>query len=136
MKIVICASMIFAKEIMEVKASLEASGHKVVVPRNAERYAQSRLALETKAESVKNKIKFDLIRAYYREIKAADAILVLNYEKGGIDNYVGGNSFLEAGFAHILNKKVYFLFGIPKMLYSDELKAIQPIILDNDLSKI
>ena len=136
MKIAICASMIFAKEMLEVKADLEALGHIVILPQNAERYAKSQLALETKAESVKNKIKFDLIRVYYEEIKASDGILVLNYDKGGIDNYVGGNSFLEAGFAHILKKKVYFLFGIPKMLYSDELKALQPIILDGDLKRI
>lgn len=136
MKIVICGSMIFSEEMMEIKAELEKLNHAVVLPRNAERYAKSQLALETKTESVENKIKYDLIRAYYEEIKAADAILVLNYDKGGIDNYVGGNSFLEAGFAHILKKKVYFLFGIPKMLYSDELKALQPLILDGDLTRI
>lgn len=136
MKIVICGSMIFSEEMMEIKAELEKLNHVVILPRNAERYAKSQLALETKNESVKNKIKYDLIRTYYEEIKAADAILVLNYDKGGIDNYVGGNSFLEAGFAHILKKKVYFLFGIPKMLYSDELKALQPLILDGDLTKI
>ena len=136
MKIVICGSMIFSKEMMEIKAELEKLKHAVILPRNAERYAKSQLALETKNESIKNKIKYDLIRIYYEEIKAADAILVLNYDKGGIDNYVGGNSFLEAGFAHILKKRVYFLFGIPKMLYSDELKALQPLILDGDLTKI
>ena len=135
MKIVVCGSMIFSEEMMDIKAGLEKLGHSVVLPRNAERYAKSQLALETK-NPVQNKIKYDLIRTYYQEIKAADAILVLNYDKGGIDNYVGGNSFLEAGFAHILKKKVYFLFGIPKMLYSDELKALQPIIIDNDLTKI
>ncbi len=136
MKIVICGSMIFSKEMMEIKDGLEALGHIAILPRNTERYARSQLALETKTKSVKHKIKYDLIREYYREIKASDGILILNYDKGGIDNYVGGNSFLEAGFAHILKKKVYFLFGIPKMLYSDELKALQPVILDGDLKKI
>ncbi|MFA6194291.1 MAG: hypothetical protein WC719_00915 [Patescibacteria group bacterium] len=136
MKIVICGSMIFSKEMMEIKSGLEKLGHIVILPRNAERYAKSQLALETKAETVKNKIKYDLIRAYYQEIEASDGVLILNYDKGGIDNYVGGNSFLEAGFAHILNKKVYFLYDIPKMLYSDELKALQPIIIDGDLTKI
>jgi hypothetical protein len=136
MKIVICGSMIFAKEMLEVKAELEKLGHVVTLPHNTERYAQSQLALETRAESIKNKIKYDLIRAYYQEIKAADGVLILNYDKGGIDNYIGGNSFLEAGFAHILKKKVYFLYDIPKMLYSDELRALQPIIIDGDFKKI
>lgn len=136
MKIVICGSMIFAKEMMGVKEELEKLGHTAILPRNAELYAKSQLTLENKAETVKNKIKYDLIRAHYQAIKAADGVLILNYDKGGIDNYVGGNSFLEAGFAHILKKKVYFLNDIPKMLYSDELKALQPIIIDGDFRKI
>ena len=136
MRIVICGSMIFAKEMLEIKAALEKIGHEVVLPRNAGRYAKAKLALATKAESAEQKIKYDLIRTYYEEIKESDGILVLNYDKGGVDNYVGGNSFLEAGFAHILNKNVYFLNDIPRMLYSDELEALQPIILDGDLTRI
>lgn len=128
--------MIFAKEMLEIKDELEKLGHTVVLPRNAFRYAKAKIALSTPEEAAEQKIKYDLIRAYYEEIKSSDGILVLNYDKGGIDNYVGGNSFLEAGFAHILNKKVYFLNDIPKMLYSDELEALQPIILDCDLTKI
>lgn len=136
MKIVICGSMIFSKEMLEIKAELEKLGHVAVLPRNAEAYAKSQLALETESDSVKDKIKHDLIRSYYNQIKDGDAVLILNYDKGGIDNYVGGNSFLEAGFAHILNKKVYFLYDIPKMLYSDELNALQPTILEGDLTQI
>ncbi len=136
MKIVICGSMIFAKEMMEIKAELLRLGHAVVLPRNADKYAREKLALATAEESAEQKIKEDLIRMHYEEIKEADGVLVLNYDKGGVDNYVGGNSFLEAGFAHILNKNVYFLYDIPRMLYSDELEALQPIILEGDLSKI
>jgi len=49
-------------------------------------------------------------RRYYEIIKECDAILVLNLEKNKIKNYIGGNTFLEMGFAHVLNKKIYLQF--------------------------
>lgn len=137
MKIVICGSMKFSKEMLALKEKLSfLKFEDVVVPHNTEKYASNQLADENSYESTKNKIEKDLIRSYYNEIKNADAVLVANYDKNGVINYVGGNSFLEAAFAHVLNKKLYFLFEIPEMIYSDELKALQPIILNGDLNKI
>lgn len=60
-----------------------------------------------------NKIENDLIRDYFEKIKNADAILVVNVDKEGISNYIGGNSFLEMGFAHILNKPIFILDLLP-----------------------
>lgn len=137
MKIVICGSMKFSKEMLKIKEKLNSLGFdNVVVPRNADKYASNQLAEENSYELIKNKIEEDLIRSHYEEIKSADAVLIVNYDKNGIANYIGGNSFLEAAFAHVLKKKLYLLFEIPNMSYSDELKAMQPIILNNDLSKI
>lgn len=50
--------------------------------------------------------------------------------------YIGGNSFLEMGFAHVLNKEIFLLNKIPESLFKDELVAMQPVILGGDLSKI
>jgi hypothetical protein len=136
MKIVICGSMKFSKDMLKIKEELNSLGFSdIVVPHNADKHALNQLE-ESGEESTKIKIEKDLIRSYYKEIKSADAVLIANYDKNGIANYIGGNSFLEAAFAHVLNKKLYFLFEIPNMAYSDELKAMQPIILNNDLSKI
>jgi hypothetical protein len=81
-------------------------------------------------------IKQGSFKYYFEKIKEVDAILILNFEKRGIEGYIGGNTFLEMGFAHILNKKIFLLNEIPEMLYKDEIKAMQPIVLDGDLSKI
>jgi len=78
----------------------------------------------------------DLIKRYYNMIKEADAILIVNGDKKGIKNYIGGNTFLEMGFAYTMDKKIFLLNPIPDMAYRDELEAMKPIILDNDLSKI
>ncbi|MDD4761836.1 MAG: hypothetical protein PHZ25_02345 [Candidatus Pacebacteria bacterium] len=136
MRIVICGSMSVSKQMVEIEKYLREQGHEVVIPENADKYASGEFQAEDSHESTKNKIEYDLIRKYYLTIKDADAVIVVNYDKGSIKNYIGGNSYLEAGFAHVLNKKLYFLNDIPDMIYGDELKALQPIILNGDLSKI
>ena len=134
MKIVICGSMKFSKEMVGLQTSLNQLGFdQVVVPHNVEKYIANSMAT---GESTKNKIDQDLIRAYFQEINSADAVLIANYDKNGVKNYVGGNSFLEAAFAHVLNKKLYFLNDIPEMSYIDEMKALRPVILNGDLKEI
>lgn len=128
--------MKLSKEMLEARNGLVKLGHEVILPRHTEEYAQMASSDHVHAESVKNKINYDLIRDYYQKISESDAVLVLNYNLNGVKNYIGGNSFLEAAFAHVLNKKLYLLFDIPELGYSDELQAIQPIILNGDLNKI
>jgi len=136
MKIVICGSMSASKQMIELEKMLKIKGYEVVLPKNADKYASKELQAESSHESIKHKIDHDLIREYYLTIKDADAVIIANYDKGNIKNYIGGNSFMEAGFAHVLNKKLYFMNDVPDLTYSDELKALQPIILNNDLSLI
>jgi predicted RNA-binding protein with PUA domain len=87
-------------------------------------------------ESVKNKVDHDLIRDYYNEIDKGDAILVINEDLNNIKNYIGGNTFLEMGFAHVLGKKIFLLNPIPEMGYEDEIVAMKPVILEGDLNRI
>lgn len=136
MRFVICGSMTFVKEMLDIKKFLEDAGHSVMVPYNAEKFVSGEFAPETSAESTQKKIEGNLVQEYFLEIKSADAVIIANYDKRGVKNYIGGNSFLEAGFAHVLNKKLYFMNNIPEMIYSDELRAFRPIILDGDLRKI
>lgn len=137
MKIIICGSMKFSKEMVDLKERLQSLGFEdVLIPRNSEKYALGELNPETNFESSRNKIEGDLVREYYKEIEISDAVIIANYSKGGIKNYVGGNAFLEAAFAHVLNKDLYFLFDIPEMTYTDELIALRPVILNDDLGKI
>lgn len=81
-------------------------------------------------------IKHDLFKYYYEQIKKSDAVLVTNFDKKGIEGYIGGAVLLEMGFAHLLDKKIYFLKEVPKMGYTDEIKGMQPIVINDDLSQI
>ena len=143
MKIVICGSIEFTPKIKEIADWLTNEDHVVDIPLTSQRIINGELTLEKfKKEKQKNgdgsfrKIKDDVIRRYYEIIKECDAILVLNLEKNRIKNYIGGNTFLEMGFAHVLNKKIYLLNEIPNMPYTDEIKAMQPIVLKGNLDAI
>ena len=70
--------MAFASEMVNIKRDLEALGHKVILPRNTEKYADGSLEPEKKWESSENKVKYDLFKHYYNEIQNSDAILVVN----------------------------------------------------------
>lgn len=132
MRIAICGSMQFAKEMIELKNQLESIGHSIVLPKDADLYANGSKSAESKWE----KVEGDLIRGYYEKIKDADAVLIANYSKNGIEHYIGGNAFLEMGFAHVLNKKIYLLHPVPVMNYSDEIESMKPMILNGDVLKI
>ncbi len=136
MKIVICGSMTASRKMVEIEKNLQKLGHTIVLPEFTHEYASMDTTDKMHTESAKNKVEYDLIRGYFEEIKNCNAILVVNVERKGIRNYIGGNSFLEMGFAHILNKKIYLLNPSPEMIYSDEIKAMDPIVLSGDLTKI
>ncbi|MQY79278.1 MAG: hypothetical protein GH151_08830 [Bacteroidetes bacterium] len=83
------------------------------------------------------KYNMNAIREFWNAMQDADAVLVLNYDKNGIQNYVGGNTLMEIGFAHVLNQKIFMLNPIPEMPYcKTEIEAVKPIILNGDFSKI
>jgi predicted RNA-binding protein with PUA domain len=136
MKIVICASISAAKKVVEIAEQLEKNGHEVMVPKDIEKYADGTLNMETPYESTQNKIKDDLIKGYFEKIKNSEAVLVVNLDKKGITNYIGGNTFLEIGFAYVLNKKIYLLNEIPEISYKDEIIAMRPMVISGDLENI
>jgi len=115
---------------------LEKAGHRIIIPYRTEQYADGSLPQESRRESIANKVHGDLFRKYFKEIKKSDAILVVNIDKDGIENYIGGNTFLEMAFAHVLGKKQFLLNNIPNVTYRDEIVALQPIVLNGDLNKI
>lgn len=136
MKIIICASTSFIPEVIDIKKKLGELGHIVEIPFGFEEDFKNKRKTLTQEESAEDKIKFDLIRDYFGKINEHDAILVVNPEKNGIKGYIGGNAFLEMGFAHVLNKKLFVLYGLPKMDYSAEIKAMQPTVLNGKLEEI
>ncbi len=129
--------MSFAQEMLEAQKFLEKSKHICYLPEQVCEYASNEVENNKGSEGAKRKIEHNLIKKHHKLIEDSDAILVLNYNKGDIVNYIGGNSFLEIGFAYILGKKIFLLNEIPDIpLLKQEVEAMQPIILNGDLNQI
>lgn len=135
-KIVVCGSMNFAKEMLGVKAELTRNGFEAILPTDTEFLSQDE-KLCSRMEKASRKVAINAICKHYHKIEKSNGILVLNYDKNGIANYIGANTFLEMGFAHVLNKPIFVLNPLPDMDYlKDELESFSPVILEGDLSKI
>ncbi len=136
-RIVICGSMSASREMVAAAEELKSSGHTVVLPHGAIDYANGTKSAETAVESTENKRRDDLIRGYYEEIKQSDAVLIMNVPKRGIDGYIGGNTFLEFAFAHVLGKPVFLMYPYDETSpYASEMGAMDAIVVDGDVSRI
>jgi len=142
MKITICASLDFTNEIKDVYDKLIKQGHEASIPKTSEAILSGEISLEQikkekETGEISNRaIRENSIMRHFKKVEEADAILVLNLEKKGIQGYIGGNTFLEIGLAYFLNKKIFLLNDIPEMPYTDEIRGMQPTILNGDLSGI
>lgn len=136
MKIGIISSMQFTDKMLEVRDQLREMDHDAFVTSFAHSM-KGKTNEEIEEIKLKQKYHMDAIREFWNMMQGADAVLVLNYDKNGIQHYVGGNTLMEIGFAHVLNQKIFMLNPIPEMPYcKTELIAVKPIILNGDLSKI
>jgi hypothetical protein len=139
MKITVCGSIKFAKKLVETYHQLEKLGHTPMMHEEMFGIADG-TAKELIEGIVSNhaevKRKHNFIKWWHDCIKSGDAILVCNFDKNGIKNYISGNVLMEIGFPHVNDKKVFLLNPIPNIGYRDEIEAMQPIILNGDLSLI
>ena len=141
MKITLCGSIKFADKLVDAYQKLEKLGHQPMMHEDmfgvADGTAKELEDIRNNVEHSELKRKYGYIKWWYDSIRNIDSILVLNYDKNGIKNYIGGNTLIEIGFAHVSNKKVFLLNPIPeKAPYVDEIKAMADVILKGDLSKI
>ena len=128
--------MQFTDKMLEVRDKLQKLGHDAFV---TDLHKTMIGKSEEEIEKIKlyQKYNMDAIREFWKAMQTADAVLVLNLDKNGIKNYVGGNTLMEIGFAHVLNQEIFMWNPIPDMPYCEtEIEAIKPIIINGDLSKI
>lgn len=140
MKITICGSIKFAKKLVDVHKELQKLGHEPRMHEEMFKVADG-TALELKnlknGEHTNVKRKYGFIKWWHDCIKQSDAVLICNYDKKGIKNYIGGNTLMEIGFAHVNNKKVFLLNEPPtEVPYTDEINAMVDQVINNDFNKI
>lgn len=136
MRIMILGSMSFADKMVEAKEMLEQAGHHLMVSSFVANHLGKTHA-ESEAQALVEKEAGDAMRVDFEKLHHVDAVLALNYTKRGIENYVGGNTLMELGLAHVLHRKIFLLNPVPKIeYYQSEIHAMHPVILYGDLSLI
>lgn len=135
MKIFIACSKHFYGKILKIKEQLEKLGHQINLPNSYEEpFKEEKMKKLGKAEH--QKWKSEMLKKDKENILPNDAILVLNFEKNGQKNYIGGATFLEIYKAWELNKKIYLYNPIPENLLKDELEGFSVTVINQNLKKI
>ena len=133
MKVCICCSLSFTNEVLEIAKKLEALGHEVLLPNSV----INRAIEKPDFDPVKAKVATNAVKNHLDKVKACDAVLVCNYDKKGVKNYIGANTFIEIAGAHYFDKPIYALNALPEQEYiSDELLSFDIKVINGDLAKI
>ncbi|MFA6304696.1 MAG: SET domain-containing protein-lysine N-methyltransferase [Patescibacteria group bacterium] len=136
LRIGIVSGMHNTEKMIEVKSKLIKLGHDAFVTNLAKAFI-GKSDKQKERIQLEQKFNQDAIREFWRLMQDADAVLVLNLDKGGIKNYIGGNTLMEIGFAHVLNQKIFLYNPIPEIAYyKTEIQAVKPIIINGNLKKI
>jgi len=136
MRIGIIGSMQFTDKMLEVREKLREWGHDAFVT-DLHKAMIGKTDEEIEKIKLYQKYNMDAIREFWNAMQGADAVLVLNHDKKGIKNYIGGNTLMEIGFAHVLNQRIFLWNPVPDIpYYKSEIEAVKPIIINGDISKI
>jgi nucleoside 2-deoxyribosyltransferase len=144
MRLTICSSAHFAKESREIKKKLKEKGVNALLYPQIVKVRKKTMTVREFYAMRKKKLTEELLTAkqklmdeHFDKIKNSDAVLILNFDKPKNPGYVGGNSYLEMGVAYALGKKV-FIWKRPTdtLPYYEEIMAMHPTIIEEDLEKI
>ena len=81
-------------------------------------------------------LKRGFIDEHFAKVDTSEAVLVVNEDKNGIKNYIGGNTLIEIAYAYSQGLDIFLLNPVPEIGYADEINGMHPIILNGDISKI
>ena len=135
MKIMIISSKHFYHKIPEIKKKLEEMGHIIMLPNSFEEPFKEE-KMKTISPEEHSNWKRNMMKLHEPKIKQNDAVLVLNFEKNGAPNYIGGATFMEIIKAWELEKKIFIYNPIPEGIFKDELLGVNPILINQDLNLI
>ena len=135
MKIFLCCSRYLYPKIPPIREQLENAGHLITLPNSYDNPGKEE-AMKLEGAQAHVQWKSGMIRLQKEKVEANEAILVLNLEKNGMKNYIGGATFLEIFKAFELQKKIFLYNPFPENIFKDELAAMSPLIIHGDLSRV
>ena len=137
MKIMIVASLSFAKEMLVAKDVLEKLGHRALFCEAVPHYSGRPETKDSFEDELKKAEEEGALGDGFSKVAESDAVLVLNYPKNNVAGYIGSSMLMEIGVAYFLNKKIYLLNPVgPGHKCALEIALVKPVILDGDINKI
>jgi len=133
MKILIICSKAFYDKIPSIKEKLERAGHVVELPNC---YDDPGVEARCRGTEEHSKFKAEMFKKSENTISKMDAVLVLNFDKNGQKNYIGGATFLEMYDAFRMNKRIYLFNDIPEGMLKDEIIGFAPLVINGDMDKV
>jgi hypothetical protein len=133
--ITLCSSANFYQQVGEIKDRLEQHGLTVLIPAMAQKMKEDGNFDVSHyktwfADPGDYDKKAQLMHGHFDEVDKADAILVVNNEKHGVDNYIGGNVLMEMALAFHGRKPIFILNEIPEeSTFLEEILGMQPVVL-------
>ena len=135
MKIFIICSKAFYKDIPPIKERLEAKGHEIFLP-NSYGHEEAEQEAWNLGEKEHAEFKARMFKMSEERIAKMDAVLTLNFDKNGKQNYIGGATFIEIYEAFMKNKKIYLYNDIPKGMLYDEIAGFSPTVINGNLNLV
>ena len=143
--ITICTSSSFYRQAVDLAEQFEKAGFNVLLPNMAEDMKKAN-NFERKnyqpwlTDPSKYYVKGNLMHGHFDKVAAGDAVFVINDEKHGVPNYIGGNVLMEMALAFHLGKPIFILNEVPESSpYLEEIYGMQPVALKgqaNDLPSV
>ena len=140
--ITICSSANFYRQAVDIQAKLENSGFKVFIPVTAEKMKATGDFDASHyrtwfADANDYHKKTALMREHFDKVEKGDAVLILNFEKRGVQNYIGGNVLMEMALAFHLRKPIFILNEIPdESAYLEEIIGMHPVVLHGKIEDL
>ena len=146
MKITICGSAGFAEEMDALAGQLKKLGHKVkslpleFVDGDGKRWLTKDYHKFKKTRPFNDpsflKNHSQRIHDHFDKVVWSEAILVANYDKNGVANYIGPNTLIEMGLAFHLGKPIFLLNPIPDVHWKEEIVGMRPNVINRDLRQL
>lgn len=137
--ITICSSASHYKNVLEIEKELKELGYSVKIPKTA-RIMQRTNNFDVsfyktwEKDSSDYKKKTLLMKEHFKKVIECDAILVTNFEKNGIEGYIGGNVLMEIVIAFHYKKPIFIYNDIsPNLSIKEEIFGVNPIFLHGNL---
>lgn len=139
MKIMICGSMSFAKEIAELQSQLMSFGYDVLIPCDTELHIEKPGFIDDLDKDREHLVENNIMKRCFDILADSEAVIFLNLPKNNIDGYIGTSSLMEMGLAYYLGKKIYLMYPYPDPhihRWAHEVASFHPIILNGDVGSL